>query len=147
MNNTRIANELIKIAKQMIADNEQGMTIPVNREGIKLNEKIYNTKTKQGITSLIHKYIDPHTKGLFYDTAWENVFKVQNALDNLGINVIWNVINGGYSPDGSSKTYKFEFDVTNFQGKTFNISGQLICCSAGPVDNPWSCYDMIFQIF
>ena len=72
---------------------------------------------------------------------------MQEAIDNLGIEAEWNVINGGYSPDGNSKTYKFDLKITNFQGKTFDIGGQLICCSAGTVDNPWLCYDMIFQIF
>ena len=34
MNNIKTAYELIKIAKQIVADNEQVMTIPVNHEGI-----------------------------------------------------------------------------------------------------------------
>lgn len=136
MNNIKIAKELIKLAKNLIANNEY-----------ELNVKLSTMKSKQGAKNYIRNYVDNVTKGKFRDEDWSNVKKVFDKIKQLGVNLNWYVENGGYSLDGMSKTYKFDIDFENVYNQEIKLSGQLICCFCGTVEDPKSAYDMIFQIF
>jgi exonuclease III len=136
MNNIKIAKELIKLAKDLIANNEY-----------ELNVKLSTMKSKQGVKNYIRNYVDNVTKGKFRDEDWSNVKKVFDKIKELGVNLNWYVENGGYSLDGMSKTYKFDIDFENVYNQEIKLSGQLICCFCGTVEDPKSAYDMIFQIF
>jgi exonuclease III len=136
MNNIKIAKELIKLAKDLIANNEY-----------ELNVKLSTMKSKQGVKNYIRNYVDNVTKGKFRDEDWSNVKKVFDKIKELGVNLNWYVENGGYSLDGMSKTYKFDIDFENVYNQEIKLSGQLICCFCGIVEDPKSAYDMIFQIF
>ena len=134
--NIKLAKELIKLAKNLIAFDQ-----------IELNEKLFKLKSKQGIKNYIHDYVYDITKGHFRDEDWSNVKKVFDRIKQLGVNLNWYVQNGGYSLDGMSKTYKFDIDFINKDNKEIKLNGQLVCCFCGPVQDPKSVYDMVFQIF
>ena len=136
MNKIKIAKELIKLAKNLIANNEY-----------ELNVKLSTMKSKQGVKNYIRNYVDNVTKGKFRDEDWSNVKKVFDKIKELGVNLNWYVENGGYSLDGMSKTYKFDIDFENVYNQEIKLSGQLICCFCGTVEDPKSAYDMIFQFF
>ena len=136
MNNIKIAKQLIKLAKDLIANHEY-----------ELDNKLYVMKSKTGVKNYIYKYVEKYTKGKFRDEDWSNVKAVFDKIHELGVNLNWYVENGGYSLDGMSKTYKFDIDFINQYGKEIKLSGQLICCFCGTVEDPKSAYDMIFQIF
>lgn len=112
-----------------------------------IDQKLFNTKSKQGIKNHIYKITENLTKGRFRDDNWSNVRKVFDAVEEAGFNINWGAENGGYSPDGMRKTYQFTIDFTNAFGTDFTFSGQLICSFCGPMNDPTSVYDMIFQIF
>lgn len=134
--NVKIAKELIKLAKNLIAYNEY-----------ELDEKLFKMKSNQGVKNYIRNYVDDLVRGHFRDEDWSNVKKVFDRIKSLGVNLEWGVENGGYSLDGMSKTYKFDIDYVNAYDKEIKLNGQLICCFCGTVEDPKSVYDMIFQIF
>ena len=136
MNNIKVAKELIKLAKSLMANDEY-----------ELDVKLSSLKSIQGIKNYIRNYVDDVTKGKFRDEDWSNVKRVFDRIKELGVNLEWGVENGGYSLDGMSKTYKFNIDFINQYGKEIKLNGQLICCFCGTVEDPKSAYDMIFQIF
>jgi len=69
MNNIKIAKELIKLAKNLIANNEY-----------ELNVKLSTMKSKQGAKNYIRNYVDNVTKGKFRDEDWSNVKKVFDKI-------------------------------------------------------------------
>lgn len=112
-----------------------------------IDQKLFNTKSKQGIKKYIYTITEELTKGRFRDDNWSNVRKVFNAIADAGFEISWGAKNGGYSPDGTMKTYQFTINFTNAFGTDFVFEGQLICSFCGPTNNPHSVYDMAFQIF
>lgn len=134
--NIKIAKELVKLAKKIIANNEY-----------QLDYKLMKLKSKFGIKNYIYNYVDNFTKGKFRDEDWSNVKRVFDKINELGVNLNWYVEDGGYSLDGMSKTYKFDIDFINQYDNEIKLKGQLICSFCGTVEDPKSQYDMIFQIF
>lgn len=111
-----------------------------------IDPKLYMAKSAQTIKNYIYKITDKYTRGLFRDDDWSNAHKVFNIIAQAGFDINWGAKGGGYT-DMDRKTYQFEIDFENINGKKFHFKGQLICSFAGSVDNPMEKYDMIFQIF
>lgn len=130
----KIARELATTAKELLAQSEE--EIPV-----------IPFKTKKAVEKFIYDSVDGLVKGLHDDDAWQDIQAIWKRLRELGMDLEVTVENGGYSPDGKSKTYKFSFPVKNSEGKTLEMNGQVVAFAAGTVGEPWKKYDMIFQIF
>lgn len=112
-----------------------------------IDPKLLKIKSKQGLKAYIYRITDKLTRGAFKDNDWSNVKKVFEVIDKAGLDINWWVENGGYSPDGTRKTYQFEINFKNEYGTKFNFKGQLICSLFGTLSDPTERYDMIFQIF
>ena len=136
MDRIKTAKSLIKLAKQLLAEQDY-----------MLDKKLSTMKSIQGIKNYIRNYVDDLVRGHFKDDDWRNVRNVFDKIKTLGVHVVYGATNGGYSVDGMSKTYDFEIDFINAYNKEIKINGQLTCCFCGSVEDPKSVYDMIFQIF
>lgn len=68
-----------------------------------MNEKLFNLKSKQGISSFIYNYVRPFTTGIKKDSSWENIHRLFESIRSLGVTLSYYVNNGGYSNDGKSK--------------------------------------------
>lgn len=133
----KLSERLLRIAKNI---------------GTNLDNKLFNSKSKQRAKNIIYDNISDLTKGIFRDQNWSNVRKVWQRLQRLGLYVNVEVRNGGYFRDRmtgeiSGKRYNFDFEYQNVDGKTFKFEGELICSFCGTVEDPMSAYDISFIIY
>lgn len=133
--NLKIASDLVRIAKALLAEENEGM-IPV-----------IPFKTKSAVHKFIRESVDDLVKGYHHDDAWQDIHAIWKRLRDMGFDLVVDVKDGGYSADGKSKTYHFSFPVKNSEGKEIPVKGQVVAFAAGTTDDPWKSYDMIFQIF
>jgi hypothetical protein len=95
-------------------------------------------KTKSATRSAIYKIVSPLTKGFFEDNSWENVNKVWKALESEG--VVVNIESAKYD-ETKSKTWTFTIEVNGF-----TMTGTLVACFCGTINNPTGRYDICFII-
>ena len=70
-----LSDDLIKIAK---------IVVPY-----KLDDKLFNCKTKQQAIRYIYNTVSHLITGFFRDDNWSNVMKVFNTIEKTGINFNW----------------------------------------------------------
>ena len=116
-----------------------------------LDQKLFNSKTKQTAIKYIYKKVDNLITGFFHDSDWQNVIKVFNAIKSLGVDLQWGVKDGGYHDvkDGQGnvtskyKQYDLQIKFDNCNNKTIVIKGNLIATDASDSeDDPFSRYDI-----
>lgn len=95
-------------------------------------------KTKNSTRNAIYKIVNPLTKGFFKDNSWENVNRVWKALENEGVSI---TIESAKYDEMKSKTWTFTAEANGF-----TMSGQLVACFCGTVEDPTGTYDICFII-
>ena len=102
-------------------------------------------KDKLGAVRYIRKKIDPLTKGFFKDESWEGVNKIWKEFEKMNLN--WNTTKAEYSHDNdgtpNGKTWYFEIQFYDKEGKIKKINGTLRAAGAGSVNDPLDRYDIV----
>jgi len=106
----------------------------------------YNRKELNKIVHDIYELWKVRFNKMYADTDWSNVFSFINALECLyGIDSV-NVSNGkyyNYFNENKSPYRQYDIKVLTKFG---TLSGNIICCAAGSVDDPFSMYGITVNI-
>ena len=112
-----------------------------------LHPKLFTIKSPMTAYKWLMNTIAPVLKGIKRDTSWENIRRVEEAIQDTGVELEHGKVDSSnYHIDGGSKTYEYTVSYKNIDGKTIILDLQLMACSAGTVDDPWSAYDLILML-
>jgi hypothetical protein len=95
-------------------------------------------KTKTATRKAIYNIVGPLTRGIFDDNSWENVNRVWKALEAEGVAIC---IESAKYDGMKSKTWQFAAEVNGF-----TLTGTLVACFCGTVEDPTGRYDLCFII-
>ena len=97
--------------------------------------------TKKGLSNAIYKIISPMTSRLYRDNDWSNVWKLVDAIKEMGCEVSCGTKDGGYreSKDGLNQWKEYTLDIDH---NGIHLDGTLTCCAAGTVEDPFDRYDI-----
>lgn len=134
--NRRIAlRSLYRIAKNLIAVEN------------KVNPKLLKIKSPATAYNWLLNTLSPVLKGLKRDKAWENIRKVEKAIQDTGVNLEHGKVDSSdYRIDGGSKRYDYTVSFKNVDGNTIILDLYLLAYAAGPLNDPWDAYDLIFSL-
>ena len=132
MDKNLIAEELLKVAKDLVADEVNSLN------GLRV----------QAAKRYVNKVLDLHSKGMFSDQSWEAINRVWKALDDNGI--VYTMTGAEYQKDESGmparKQWKFEVEFLNDKGRMSKLYGVMIASGAGTVEDVFSKYDIIAYV-
>jgi len=107
--------------------------------------------SKARLKTKIYKTIIPITQQIYSDESWQGVNRVWKAFDELGLD--WNMTESYYGSGQydktmppERKTWKFEINFTNQNGRQNTMYGVLIAAGAAGVDDPLARYDIIVSM-
>jgi len=84
---------------------------------------------------------------MYSDTDWHNVFIFQSAIENVYEVEYVHLKNGRYyhyMQDSDIPPYR-EYNVTIKTSYGY-LTGNIICCSAGTIEEPFKRYDMLINL-
>jgi len=112
------------------------------KEDINAQQSLIDGRSKLSAINLIYKRITPLSQGFFRDESWENVRKIFNVFNEMGLD--WDIMDAKYngSMPPESKHWRFEINFTANDGRPKKIYGGLTASGAGTVEDPLEKYDI-----
>lgn len=108
-----------------------------------LDPKLYTIKSAETAFSWILKKIEPVSKGIKRDTAWQEIRRVEKAIQDLGVDYQHGKVDSSrYEIDGGYKSWDATISFVNIVGKKIVLDIQIMASACGTVDNPWGAYDI-----
>ena len=112
-----------------------------------LDPRLYIIKSAETAYSWIMKKIEPVSRGIKRDTAWQEIRRVEKAIQALGVEYEYGKTDSSnYKIEGGSKSWDATISFVNIVGKKIILDIQIIASACGTVDDPWGAYDITITL-